>query len=183
MSTIIDQYHNVNSKDQWHEKDEEMHNIFINYAYQVKKFEKKIRPDSVSDIYRIFIDNWSESVMEWVMGYKILLFDKQEKTIADIYFEPVSELKMDHIRRLFEIISKIPDANSIIIGRNHPSRDIKPDIKERAFATIFNKCAKKNRVTIKDQYVVSMLGMYKFKKDDYMLEKDLKDTFLSNWEL
>lgn len=183
MSTLIDQYHNSDAQDQCHDKGEEKHNIFINYAYRVKKFEKKKRPDSVSDIYSIFIDNWSESVMEWVMGYKVLLFDKHEKTIADIYFEPVSELKMDHIRRLFEIISEIPDANSIIIGRNHPSRDLKPDDKERGFATLFNKCAKKNRVTVKDQYVVSSLGMYRFKKDDYMPDKDLKATFSFNWEL
>lgn len=174
MPTVIDKYHDLDIYDQ--DADKMLHRDHFSFVYQLKKAEKRTKLNSVSDIYRNFIENWSESVMEWVMGYKVLLLDRQEKTIADIYFEPVSDLRPYHIEILFKIISEMPDANSIIIGRNHASRDFKPDQREKAFATIFKECARKSSIQLKDQYVVSSLGMYKFKKDDYLNLKEIEVT-------
>ncbi|MCX2495243.1 hypothetical protein OQX63_17265 [Pedobacter sp. PF22-3] len=136
--------------------------------YKIQQVEHPKEIDSLSDVFVTFKQNWSHPIMDWVQGYKTTVLDSDNKPICNIYFEPNAPLRDEHIKMLFTIIlENFSDAKSVMIARNHAGKAMEPDQTEKETASKFKNYGQSIGLPVADQFVVSPLGMYKFKEQDY----------------
>lgn len=142
---------------------------YLNNLYKIEELNGSEELDSLSEVFNAIRQNWDEQVMGYVKAYKTLVFDKQNRPLQSIYFEPNAPIDSDHIKALFDLIrNKIEGANSVVIFRNNATKPFMPDEQEKRIAASFRNYGKKVHIPVNDQFVVSSMGMYKFQHEDYL---------------
>jgi uncharacterized protein Veg len=111
-------------------------------------------------IFALFKNNWSDRIMDYIVGCKAIVLDERKKGIAEVYFEPDNQISDVDIKVFFKIIKEeIGGAKGVMIAINNIAGEYQKNKKDVQIAERFSSIGSVENIHVEKSYLISSMSL------------------------
>lgn len=141
--------------------------IEISYKPNVK-LSALSKVESSAEVYRLFIETWDKTKLEFVEQFKMMLLNRSNRVLGICTITTGSSRFTIADPRLIFAVALKGNASIIILAHNHPSGSLYPSKSDCELTKKITDGGKLLEITVLDHLIVSNEGFYSFADEGAM---------------
>ena len=138
----------------------------IELSYKpVMKVSTLPRIQSAADVYRLFIETWDKTKLQFVEQFKIMILNRANRVLGICTLSTGSATNTVVDMRLIFAVALKANACQIILAHNHPSSNLTPSKNDQSITERVKEAGRLLELPLTDHLIVSEDGYYSFAEE------------------